>query len=378
MVERRVRVMVGEGQTARKGLLRFVLENEGYDVVAEATSTLELAQRLAIHRPDVVVLDDGIDASAVGMMREVLPSAKVILVWPRGVTAVGSDARLEPSEVMTSLGSTVARVMGRGGVIAPPRPRVPPPDVIVVPEPEQPPQPTKKPTPLFEPVAPAEPVAVVESVAPLEPIEEPVVVPEALPGVMMKPSSLEAPRWVYTAAEGTSAAPTRRGSRPPGVPSALVAASAVIVAVIAVVLGTIYLNSRTVAIQSITGSTGAHPSPGGGGTGSGGTATVPGTYEGVVHLHANGTLRLRASGNLRLRVVGISHIVVLGDVRIHGDGVISNVSSSHVRVRGNGTIHIVLRDGHIRLRVQGSLIAQGNGTVRIGGDGRFLIHHRPV
>src|SRR5712691_9893142 len=138
MAERRVRVMVGEGQTARKGLFRFVLENEGYDVVAEAASTLELAQQVAIHRPDVVVLDDGIDASAVGMMREVLPSAKVILVWPRGVTAVGSDARLEPSEVMTSLGSTVARVMGRGSVIAPPRPRIGPPGVIVVPEPEEP------------------------------------------------------------------------------------------------------------------------------------------------------------------------------------------------------------------------------------------------
>ena len=202
MAERRVRVMVGEGQTARKGLLRFVLENEGYDVVAEATSTLELAQRLAIHRPDVVVLDDGIDASAVGMMREVLPSAKVILVWPRGVTAVGSDARLEPSEVMTSLGSTVARVMGRGGVIAPPRPRVPPPDVIVVPEPE----PSPVPTVPFEPVAVVAPVATVGAMAPLGPstfavegardarTEPVVVVPEALPGVMMEPASLAAPR----------------------------------------------------------------------------------------------------------------------------------------------------------------------------------------
>ncbi len=140
MGEQRVRVMVGEGQTTRKGLLRFVLENEGYDVVAEATSTLELAQRLVIHRPDVVVVDDGIDASAVGMMREVLPSAKVILVWPRGVTAVGADARLEPSEVMTSLGSTVGRLMGRGPVIAPPRPRFSTPDVIVVPEPEPEPE----------------------------------------------------------------------------------------------------------------------------------------------------------------------------------------------------------------------------------------------
>jgi hypothetical protein len=58
--------------------------------------------------------------------------------------------------------------------------------------------------------------------------------------------------------------------------------------------------------------------------------------------------------------------------------VINNVSSSHVRVRGNGTILITLHDGHIRLSVQGSLTAQGNGTFRIGGDGQFLIHHRPI
>jgi hypothetical protein len=319
-------------------------------------------------------LDDGIDASAVGMMREVLPSAKVILVWPRGVTAVGSDARLEPSEVMSSLGSTVARVMGRGGVIAPPRPRVPPPDVIVVPEPEPP----KEPTPPFEP-AEAEPVAVVEPVAPFEPIAEPVVVvPEALPGVMMEPASLEAPRWVYAAAEGSPAAPARRGPRASVVPSALVAAAAVIAAVIAVVLGTTYLSGRTVAIRSVSGSTGTVTLPGNGGTGMAGTSTVPGTYEGVVHIQANGSLRLRASGNIRLRIDGISHIVAEGDVQIHGDGVISNVSSSHVRVRGNGTIRISLHDGHIRLRVQGSLIAQANGTVRIGGDGQFLIHHHPT
>lgn len=379
MAERRVRVMVGEGQTARKGLLRFVLENEGYDVVAEATSTLELAQQVAIHRPDVVVLDDGIDASAVGMMREVLPSAKVILVWPRGVTAVGSDARLEPSEVMTSLGSTVARVMGRGGVIAPPRPRVPPPDVIIVPEPEPP----KASAPPVAPVAPVEPIVVIEPVS-AEPIAadagmEPVVfVPETLPGVMMQPAHIEAPRWAYASTEASAAAPVSRGSRASVVQSSLVAVTAVIVAVAAVVMGTTYLSGRTVAIRSVSGSVGTYTLPGNGGTDTGGTATVPGTYEGIVHIQANGSLRLRASGNLRLRVDGISHIVALGDVQIHGDGVISNVSSSHVRVRGNGTIRIVLHEGHLRLRVQGSLIFQGNGTVRIGGDGRFLIHHHPL
>ncbi|MEP6973270.1 MAG: hypothetical protein ABI869_03890 [Actinomycetota bacterium] len=359
MTKRRVRVMVGEGQTARKGLLRFVLENEGYDVVAEATSTLELAQRLAIHRPDVVVLDEGIDASAVGMMREVLPSAKVILVWPRGVTAIGSDARLEPSEVMTSLGSTVGRVMGAGGVIAPPRPRVAPPDVIVVPEPE--------------PTEAAAPVAVVEVRT-----EPTVVVPEALAGVVMAPTSLAAPTWTYAAAGASATTSKRRDSRASVAQSALVAAVAVIAAVVAIVLGTTYLSSRTVAIRSVSGNVGTYTLPGTGESTSGETTTAPGTYVGVVHIRANGSIRLRASGDLHVRIDGISHIVALGDVQIHGDGVINNVSSSHVRVRGNGTIRVTLHDGHIRLRVQGSLIAQGKGTVRIGGDGQFLIHHRPL
>jgi hypothetical protein len=375
MVERRVRVIVGEGQTTRKGLLRFVLENEGYEVVAEATSTLELAQRLATHRPDVVVLDDGIDASAVGMMREVLPSAKVILVWPRGVTAVGSDARLEPSEVMASLGSTMARVLGRGGVIAPPRRRVPPPDVIVVPEPEPPPEPPKEPSAPFEATATEAGVS-----AALEPSGSAAHadVGEALPGVVMEPASLAAARWAYAAPERSTAAPAQRGPWTSGVQSALVAAVAAIAAVIAVVLGTTYLSDRTVAIRSVSGNVGTYTLPGSDGTPIGGTTTLPGTYVGVVHVQANGSLRLRGSGNLRLRIEGIAHIVAQGDVQIHGDGVISNVSSSHVRLRANGTIRISLREGHIRLRAQGSLILQGSGIIRIGGDGQFLIHHHPI
>jgi chemotaxis response regulator CheB len=119
MVEQSVRASVGEGRSARRGLLRFVLENEGCTVVSEASSTLELAQQLVVHRPDVVVLDDGIDVSAVGMIREVLPSARVILVWPKGVSAVGADARLEPAEVMNALGPTIARVMGSAPVVPP-------------------------------------------------------------------------------------------------------------------------------------------------------------------------------------------------------------------------------------------------------------------
>jgi len=94
------------------GFLRFVLESEGYDVVAQASSAAELARILAVHRPDVVVLDDGIGATAVQMTHDVSPGAKVILVWPGGVVPIGGYARVDPGDVLRSLGPTVARAVG--------------------------------------------------------------------------------------------------------------------------------------------------------------------------------------------------------------------------------------------------------------------------
>jgi hypothetical protein len=335
MGEQRVRVMVGEGQTARKGLLRFVLENEGFDIVAEATSTLELAQRLVIHRPDVVVLDDGIDASAVGMMREVLPAAKVILVWPKGVSAVGADARLEPSEVMTTLGSTVARVVGRGAVIAPPRPRNGSHDVVVVPEPETP-----------------------------EPVEG-----RSLPGVMLEPP-IRTPSWTYVSRTASTIGERAR--------IWMFAAAAVVLLLAAFALGAILPIERTVAIRGVSGSVGDVTLPGADGGVAAGTSQLPGTYEGIVHVRANGSIRIRASGDIRLRISGAAHVVAEGDVSVRGDGVVHDVTASKVRVRGNGTIRITVGDGHVRLRVDGSVSARGEGTVRIGGQGTFLISHRPL
>ena len=383
MSEQRIRVMVGEGQASKKGLLRFVLENEGYDVVAEAQSTLELAQRLVIHRPDVVVLDDGIDASAVGMMREVLPSAKVILVWPRGVAAVGVEARLEPSEVMTSLGSTVARVVGRGPVIAPPRPRVTPPDVIVVPEPDAPVESTVPRTDV--PVeTPRDASAPAGSVTPPTDVKEevadvpagpghtgPVVMPAALPHVLMKPADIATPTWTYTAPGAGATGENRR--------RIAVIVLAVVAGALAIVLGATLMNRGTVDVQIVAGDLGGYRLPEPGGQPFPDVITdQPGTFAGVVHVRADGSIRLRSSGDIRLRIDGLVHMVASGDVKIRGDGVVNNISSTKVRARGNGTIRVTVVDGRIRLRLQGTVTAQSEGTVRVGGVGRFLITHRPV
>jgi hypothetical protein len=94
------------------GFLRFVLQSEGYRVVAQASSPAELARVLEDHQPEVVVLDDGIGATAVQMTHEVSPSSKVILVWPGAVVPIGGDARVEPSEVLRALGPAVAKAVG--------------------------------------------------------------------------------------------------------------------------------------------------------------------------------------------------------------------------------------------------------------------------
>ncbi len=107
-----VRVVTAEGSPTRRGLLPYVLKDAGYEVVGEAGTTAELARELALHRPDVVLIDDGIGALAVGMTHEMVPDAKVLLVWPKAVVPIGGDARVDPSEILRGLAPAMARLTG--------------------------------------------------------------------------------------------------------------------------------------------------------------------------------------------------------------------------------------------------------------------------
>ena len=108
----RIGVVVGEGHPVRKGLLRFVLEGEGFLVLADASTAVELVQALAVHRPEAVVLDDAIGTTAVVLTREMCPDAKIVLVWPSDLAPINGDATVDPTQVLRELGPAVERACG--------------------------------------------------------------------------------------------------------------------------------------------------------------------------------------------------------------------------------------------------------------------------
>ena len=115
-MDRPIRIVVGEGRTAQRGLLRFVLEGEGFQVVGETSSTADLPEVITSQQPDVVVLDDGIGVMAVSMVHDVAPDAKVVLVWPAAVVPIGGDARVEPAKILKDLGPAVEHVAVAAGI----------------------------------------------------------------------------------------------------------------------------------------------------------------------------------------------------------------------------------------------------------------------
>jgi hypothetical protein len=122
MGQRNVRVVVGQGDLDRAGSLRAMLERDGFDVVGDASSTSQLARILTDERPDIVVLDDMIGVGAVEVATEIVPDARLVVVWPAAVMPIGGAVRVEPSEVATTLTATVALAAGLSGLGAIDRP----------------------------------------------------------------------------------------------------------------------------------------------------------------------------------------------------------------------------------------------------------------
>lgn len=108
----RVQVVLGEAERT-DGLLRFVLEAEGFDIVGLASDDDELARVLRGARPAVVVLDGGISVAAALEARQRSNGAALVVVWPDGVSAVIAEERVDPYEAIADLGDAVRRAVHR-------------------------------------------------------------------------------------------------------------------------------------------------------------------------------------------------------------------------------------------------------------------------
>jgi AmiR/NasT family two-component response regulator len=79
-----LRAVVADGRALERSLVRFLLAEAGYVVVAEAATAQDTARVLETHRPDVLVLHENValvpEGSILPGLRGVSPSTKVILV----------------------------------------------------------------------------------------------------------------------------------------------------------------------------------------------------------------------------------------------------------------------------------------------------------
>ncbi len=105
-----VRIVLGEVDAP--GSLHYLLESEGFLVVARASDEVELA-RVLEHGldPDVVVLDTDISVESVLVARQRAPAAHIIVVWPDGVQNLPHTERIAPWLVYEQLGPAIRRAV---------------------------------------------------------------------------------------------------------------------------------------------------------------------------------------------------------------------------------------------------------------------------
>ena len=105
-----VRVVLAE--VDGPGSLHYLLESEGFLVVARASDEAELARVLDNGLdPDVVVLDTDISVESVLIARQRAPSAHVIVLWPDGVQNLPNTERIAPWLVYELLGPAIRRAV---------------------------------------------------------------------------------------------------------------------------------------------------------------------------------------------------------------------------------------------------------------------------
>jgi len=107
---RAVQVVLGEGEP---GILRSILEAQGFDVVGHARGDDELRKIVPLTRPTVMVFDAGISALAVIDAQIRSDYVPIVVVWPKDTYTSAAEERVDPTCALFELGNAVRRVAER-------------------------------------------------------------------------------------------------------------------------------------------------------------------------------------------------------------------------------------------------------------------------
>ena len=107
---RAVQVVLGEGEP---GILRLILEAQGFDVVGHARDDEELRLIVGLTHPTVIVLDAGISALALVDTQIRSDYVPIVVVWPKDAYTPAAEERVEPTTAFLELGNAVRRVVER-------------------------------------------------------------------------------------------------------------------------------------------------------------------------------------------------------------------------------------------------------------------------
>lgn len=131
MTETRITVVVAESGKHHPGLLRFVLESEGCEVLSEAATPAAVVRAVKSERPDVVVFDGSTASSAIALTRAAAPGTKLVVTSATRFDDAGLDGWVDLSDILRELGPAVRRVCASGTTITKPEET---PSTIVRPE----------------------------------------------------------------------------------------------------------------------------------------------------------------------------------------------------------------------------------------------------
>ena len=120
MMNHRIRVLVAGDIYANRALVRPFLEDDGYEVVAEAYDRADVLPRVIRWQPDAVVIEEGMlsargSGKDLDRIRRVAPEAKLVVVAsdPAAARLASADATLETGLSLAALSALLDRLFAR-------------------------------------------------------------------------------------------------------------------------------------------------------------------------------------------------------------------------------------------------------------------------